>query len=289
MENRVLRYFLAVVSEGNLTSAAKLLHITQPTLSRQIKELKEELSVTLFNRKGKYMELTREGYYLANKARDIINLVDQTTSSIKHKEVYGEVSIGMAESKSIKQIAKAMRAVRQEQDQVYFDTFSGNAEQILEKIDNGVIDFGVIVEPINKVNYDSISLNEDDTWGVLTTKTSELGHLEQISAKDLIAKPLIISRQQGVQRMIANMLDLDDADLSIIGKYNLLYNASLMVKEGVGHAICLEGIINTSETNLKFIPFEEQITSSLSLIWKKEKSLSTPAQLLLNKVRENLR
>ncbi|ARB39726.1 hypothetical protein B5728_01960 [Mammaliicoccus sciuri] len=160
---------------------------------------------------------------------------------------------------------------------------------MLEKIDNGVIDFGVIVEPINKVNYDSISLNEDDTWGVLTTKTSELGHLEQISAKDLIAKPLIISRQQGVQRMIANMLDLDDADLSIIGKYNLLYNASLMVKEGVGHAICLEGIINTSETNLKFIPFEEQITSSLSLIWKKEKSLSTPAQLLLNKVRENLR
>lgn len=289
MENRVLRYFLAVVSEGNLTSAAKLLHITQPTLSRQIKELEEELSVTVFNRKGKYMELTREGYYLANKARDIINLVDQTTSSIKHKEVYGEVSIGMAESKSIKQIAKAMRAVRQEQDQVYFDTFSGNAEQILEKIDNGVIDFGVIVEPINKVNYDSISLNEDDTWGVLTMKNSELGHLEQISAKDLIAKPLIISRQQGVQRMIANMLDLDDADLSIIGKYNLLYNASLMVKEGVGHAICLEGIINTSETNLKFIPFEEQITSSLSLIWKKEKSLSTPAQLLLNKVRENLR
>ncbi|WP_159314837.1 LysR family transcriptional regulator [Mammaliicoccus sciuri] len=147
MENRVLRYFLAIVSEGNLTSAAKLLHITQPTLSRQIKELEEELSVTLFNRKGKYMELTREGYYLANKARDIITLVDQTTSSIKHKEVYGEVSIGMAESKSIKQIAKAMRAVREEQDQVYFDTFSGNAEQILEKIDNGVIDFGVIVEP----------------------------------------------------------------------------------------------------------------------------------------------
>lgn len=289
MENRVLRYFLAIVSEGNLTSAAKLLHITQPTLSRQIKELEEELSVTLFNRKGKYMELTREGYYLANKARDIITLVDQTTSSIKHKEVYGEVSIGMAESKSIKQIAKAMRAVREEQDQVYFDTFSGNAEQILEKIDNGVIDFGVIVEPINKVNYDSISLNEDDTWGVLTTKTSVLGHLEQISAKDLIAKPLIISRQQGVQRMIANMLDLDDTDLSIIGKYNLLYNASLMVKEGVGHAICLEGIINTSETNLKFIPFEEQISSSLSLIWKKEKSLSTPAQLLLNKVKENLR
>ena len=108
------------------------MHITQPTLSRQIKELEEELSVMLFNRKGKYMELTREGYYLANKARDIITLVDQTTSSIKHKEVYGEVSIGMAESKSIKQIAKAMRAVREEQDQVYFDTFSGNAEQILE-------------------------------------------------------------------------------------------------------------------------------------------------------------
>lgn len=288
MENRVLRYFLAVVAEGNISAAAKLLHITQPTLSRQIKDLEEELSVKLFNRKGKYLELTSEGHYLASKARDIIDLVDKTTSNITHKEIFGEVHIGMAESSSIKPIAKAIKVLRKEHNQIIFDTFSGNAEQILEKINDGVIDFGVIIEPINKINYDSISLNRTDVWGILTTHDSEFKDMDKMSAESIINKPLIISRQQGVKKMILNELDLEDAQLNIVAKYNLLYNASIMVEECVGHALCLGGIVNTYNTSLKFIPFQQDITSKLSVVWKKEKPLSVPAQLFLNQLKEIL-
>ncbi|MFL1420486.1 LysR family transcriptional regulator [Staphylococcus ureilyticus] len=289
MENRVLRYFLAVVAEGNISAAAKLLHITQPTLSRQIKDLEEELSVTLFNRKGKYLELTREGHYLASKARDIINLVDKTTSNITHKEVFGEVHIGMAESSSIKPIARAIKALRKEYNQIIFDTFSGNAEQILEKINDGIIDFGVIIEPINKVDYDSIALNRTDVWGVLTKHDSEFKDMDKISAESIINKPLIISRQQGVKKMILNELDLEDVQLNVVAKYNLLYNASIMVEEGVGHALCLGGIVNTHNTSLRFVPFQQNIKSSLSVVWKKEKPLSISAQLFLNQLKEILK
>lgn len=288
MENRVLRYFLTVVSEGNISAAAKLLHVTQPTLSRQLKDLENELNVDLFYRRGRYIELTQEGYYLANQAKNIINLIDRTTSHLINDEIAGEVSIGLAESKAIKPIITAMKKVRVEEKQVIFDTFSGNAEQIFEQLDNGIIDFGVVVEPINKVNYASLRLSEQDKWGILTRVDSELSGYNKITSEMLINQPLIVSKQRGVQKMISNLLDIDESYLNIIAKYNLLYNASLMVKEGMGHAICIDGVINTSNTDLRFIPIDNEITSDLSIIWKSEKQLSLSAQLFLKKLKEGL-
>ncbi|PNZ86781.1 LysR family transcriptional regulator [Staphylococcus pettenkoferi] len=289
MENRVLRYFLTVVSEGNISAAAKLLHITQPTLSRQLRDLEEELDTVLFIRKGKQIELTQEGYYLFNQARDIINLVDKTARNITNKKIIGEVAIGMAESEVNRSVMKAIKEVTREEQEVKFDTFSGNGEQILEKLDNGLIDFGIIVEPINKVNYESLPLNNQDVWGILTRRDSELGELTSVSATRLFNQPLIISRQDGVKTMLANLLEINEVEMNIIANYNLLYNASLMVEAGIGHAICLDGIINTTGTDLKFIPFDNEITSSLSVIWKKERALSLSAQLFLNKLKDVLK
>lgn len=243
----------------------------------------------LFIRKGKQIELTQEGYYLFNQARDIINLVNKTARNITNKKIIGEVAIGMAESEVNRSVMKAIKEVTREEQEVKFDTFSGNGEQILEKLDNGLIDFGIIVEPINKVNYESLPLNKQDVWGILTRRDSELGELTSVSAIRLLNQPLIISRQDGVKTMLANLLEINEVEMNIIANYNLLYNASLMVEAGIGHAICLDGIINTIGTDLKFIPFENEITSSLSVIWKKERALSLSAQLFLNKLKDVLK
>lgn len=286
MENRVLRYFLTIVSEGNISAAANLLHITQPTLSRQIKDLENELGVTLFQRNGRYMSLTKEGHYLAEQARNIIGLVDKTVSNIQlSQDIYGEVTIGIAESKVITHVIKTMKCLRMNHKNIKFDTYSGNGEQILEKLDNGLLDFGIVVEPINKLNYESLPLAESDTWGVLTKVDSDFKDVSHITADMLKDQPLIISKQDGVKTMIANMVNIDVAELNIVATYNLLYNASLMVKEGLGHAICLDGIINTDNTDLRFITFNPQITSNLSMIWKKDKPLSQAAQLFLDMLR----
>lgn len=288
MENRVLRYFLKIVSEGNISAAANLLHITQPTLSRQIKDLEDELGVTLFQRNGRYLSLTKEGHYLAEQARDIINLVDKTVSNIQiSQDIYGEITIGMAESKVVTHVIKTMKDIRKNYKNVKFDTYSGNGEQILEKLDNGLLDFGIVVEPINKLNYESLPLAENDTWGLLSKIDSDFKDVSHVTTDLLKNQPLIISKQDGVRTMIANMVNIDVVELNIVATYNLLYNASLMVKEGVGHAICLDGIINTDNTDLRFIPFSPQITSNLSIIWKKDKPLSQAAQLFLEQLKHN--
>lgn len=288
MENRVLRYFLTIVSEGNISAAANLLHITQPTLSRQIKDLEDELGVTLFQRNGRYINLTKEGHYLAEQARDIISLVDKTLSNIQFsQDVYGEVTIGMAESKVITHVVKSMKDVRSNYKNIKFATYSGNGDQILEKLDNGLLDFGVVIEPINKLNYESLPLAENDKWGILTKSNSDFKSVSYVTVDLLKKQPLIISKQDGVRTMIANMINIDVAELNIVATYNLLYNASLMVKEEIGHAICLDGIINTENTDLRFIPFSPQITSNLSIIWKKDKPLSPAAQLFLEQLKQN--
>ncbi|UXR78481.1 MULTISPECIES: LysR family transcriptional regulator [unclassified Staphylococcus] len=289
MENRVLRYFLTVVSEGNISAAAQLLHVTQPTLSRQLKGLEEELGVILFKRKGKHMTLTQEGRYLAEQAKNILNLVDATTSNLaKSHDMYGNVTIGLAESRAVISIAKAIKEVQETYANTRFHIQSGNAQQVLEQLDSGLLDYGVIVEPINKVEYETLSLNDEDIWGVLTQKNGPFAHCTRVTAEQLIGIPLIVSAQQGTTRMLANQLELDEASLDIVAQYNLLYNASLLVQENVGHAVTLDGIINTTGTELIFLPLEPKITSKLSIIWKRGKPLSNSAQFFLEKLKSIL-
>lgn len=286
MENRVLRYFLTVVSEGNISAAANLLHVTQPTLSRQLKGLEEELGVTLFKRKGKHMTLTQEGRYLAEQANNILNLVDMTTANLaKSHDIYGTVTIGLAESHTVTSIAKAIKEVQQTYPNTRFHIQSGNAQQVLEQLDNGLSDYGLIVEPINKIEYEVLSLHDEDVWGVLTRKNGPLAQYETLTGAQLVGRPLIVSAQRGTTRMLADQLNMDEAALDIVAQYNLLYNASLLVAEGVGHAVTLDGIVNTTGTDLIFIPFEPKITSKLSVIWKRGKPLSTSAQFFLEKLK----
>lgn len=289
MENRVLRYFLTVVSERNISAAAKLLHVTQPTLSRQLMALEEELGVTLFERKGRHITLTKEGCYLAEQAKNIINLVDITTTNLaKSHDIYGTVTIGMAESQAVKDIAKAIKDVQQTYQHAKFQIHSGNAEQIIDQLDSGLLDFGLVVEPINKSDYESLPLVYQDVWGVLTRKDSSLAELDAITGEQLAGLPLIVSAQHGTTPMLASRFEIDDTALRIVAEYNLLYNASLLVAEGVGHAVTLDGIINTVDTELTFVPFDPKITSNLSLIWKRGKPLSTTAQVFLESLKEIL-
>ncbi|WP_418129095.1 LysR family transcriptional regulator [Staphylococcus sp. HKU1] len=289
METRVLRYYLAVVAEGNISAAANALHITQPTLSRQIKELEEELDVTLFYRKGKTIELTKEGRYLAEHAKDIVRLIDKTTSNINQsEEIYGEVNLGLAESIAIQKIAHTIKSITESYSEIKYNLYSGNAEQIMEKLENGLLDFGVVIEPTNKIEYETLSLKASDQWGILTRKDSEFEGLTTIEPNMILHKPLMISVQRGVETMIANLLNVNKDHLNIIVRYNLLYNAALLVKEGVGHAITIDGIINTDNTDLKFIPFNPSIQSELSLIWKKDKPLSEASKVFLEEMKNFL-
>ena len=215
-----------------------------------------------------------------------MRLINKTTSNINQsEEIYGEVNLGLAESIAIQKIAHTIKSITESYSEIKYNLYSGNAEQIMEKLENGLLDFGVVIEPTNKVEYETLSLKATDQWGILTRKDSEFEGLTTIEPSMILHKPLMISVQRGVETMIANLLNVNKDHLNIIVRYNLLYNAALLVKEGVGHAITIDGIINTDNTDLKFIPFNPSIQSELSLIWKKDKPLSEASKVFLEEMK----
>lgn len=293
MEIRVLKYFLAVVQQGNITRAANVLHLTQPTLTRQLQDLEKELKQKLLIRGKHKISLTPEGIILKKRAEEIIDMVEKTEAEFRSltDTISGDIYIGSGETDSMKYIAEIIKDMQNEYPTIKFHIYSGNAEDITEKIDKGLLDFGLLIQPIDLKKYNHITLPSKDTWGVIMKKDSPLAKKDKITVEDLKKVPILASRQMSPKySKDSGFLDWfkdEYKNLNIAATYNLVYNAAIMVKAGVGYAITLDMLVNTSdESELCFRPLSPKLKSSLDIVWKKQQIFSPLAKLFLRKMRE---
>ncbi len=289
MEFRVLQYFLAVAREQSFTGAAEFLHLSQPTLSRQLKDLEDELGKQLFFRGNRGITLTEEGMILRKRAEEIVQLMKKTEDEIALSDgfVAGDISIGAGETDCIRFLVKAQRAVQQEYPQIYFHVQSGDRITIVEWLDRGLIDFGLIFGDVDTAKYECFEIPLRDTYGVLMRRDSPLAEKEAIRPEDLWDKPLILSRQEQAGGRLLPWFQREREQLNIVATYSLLYNGSIMVDEGVGYALCLDKIINVSGSgNLIFRPLFPKIEMGTHLIWKKYQILSKAAQKFASRLQE---
>lgn len=292
MEIRVLRYFLAVAREESITAAANFLHLTQPTLSRQIHDLEEELGQQLLVRKSHRVVLTPEGMLLRKRAEEILTMVDKTESEFRSMEttVSGDVYIGSGETQAIRKIAKIIRQLQQDYPEIHYHMHSGNAPDITDRLDNGLLDFGILIQPADIAKYDSLELPAKDVWGVVMRKDSPLAAKACICKEDLRTVPLLCSRQAVLSQRHGNAFaawfGADFDKLNIVSTYNLIYNAAVMVEEGVGYAITLDNLANTSAaSDLCFRPLSPRLESGLNVVWKKYQVFSPAAEIFLDRLK----
>ncbi len=291
MEIRVLRYFLTVVREESISAAADYLHITQPTLSRQIKELEDELGVKLLNRgkKNRKITLTDEGMLLRKRAEEIVTLADKTRAEFDAAEeiISGDIYIGGGETEAMRLIARAAKRLQDSYPHIKYHLFSGNADDVAERLDKGLLDFGVFIEPANMEKYDYLRLPVTDTWGLLMRKDSPLASLNNIEVKNLKEIPLIVSRQSMTSNEFSGWGRFDFNQLNIVATYNLVYNASLLVAEGLGYALCLDRLVDTTDSSeLCFRPLKPHLEARLNLVWKKYQIFSKAGEKFLEKLQE---
>lgn len=293
MEIRVLKYFLAVAREGSITGAANSLHLTQPTLTRQLQELEKALKQKLLIR-GKYkVTLTPEGMILRKRAEEIIEMVEKTEAEFLsiNETLSGEIYIGGGESDSMKYIAEVIKEIQTEYPYIKFNIYSGNAEDVTEKLDKGLLDFGILIQPVDVSKYDHITLPEKDVWGVIMRKDSHLAEKKFIELKDLENIPLLNSRQ--ATRKTSNKNEFIEwfgskfEELNTVATFNLVYNAAVMVKAGIGYAITLDKLVDISqESELCFRPLSPKLESGLDIVWKKHQMFSPAAKLFFDKLKE---
>ncbi len=291
MENRELKYFLAVAREESISKAAKVLFVTQPNLSRQMQNLESEIGAKLFIRGNRRVTLTETGRLLKKRAEEIVDLYNKTQAEIKmpQDEIEGDITIGSGESYALSSVIKVVKNMQDEYPKVKFNLCSGDSGIISEKLDNGLIDFGVFIEPFDVTKYDYLRLPLQDTWGVIMRKDSPLAKKDKIIPEDLWGLPLIRSRQSLGKNKITEWFKKSEDELNIVATYNLLYNASIMVREGIGYAVTLDKIINiTDSSDLVFKPLYPELKSYLNIAWKKYSLLPKCAEIFLEKLKVKL-
>ncbi len=293
MEIRVLKYFLTVAEIGNITKAANSMHLTQPTLSRQLQDLEKELGQKLFIRGSKNVTLTPEGQVLRKRAEEIIELVEKTEnefSSIKD-EVAGDIFIGAGETKTIRLVTDIMKKLQKDYPKIKFHIVSGDSEDLSERLDKGILDFCIFIEPFVPDKYNYINLGEKDTWGILLRNDDTLAKNESVKLEDIIDLPLLISRQAIKKTFdrnpILNWFGDDFEKLNIAGTYNLLYNAAIMTENKIGYALGLDRLIaDTLNSPLTFRPLNPKLEVEVSIAWKKGQIFSKPAKLFLEELQK---
>ncbi|HIT25344.1 MAG TPA: LysR family transcriptional regulator [Candidatus Enterenecus avicola] len=290
MDLRVLQYFLAVAREESISAAAQSLHLTQPTLSRQLKELEEELGKQLLIRGNRRITLTEEGMLLRKRAEEILDLVRRTEKEVTQSDdlVGGEVYIGTGETDGMRQIARTANQIQREHPGIQFHIVSGDAMDVCERLDKGLLDFGILLGDFDRIKYHYMELPMQDVWGVLMQRSSPLAGKEAVTPQDLWDKPLILSRQMGNKSGLYRWLQKEPAELHTVATYNLIYNASLMVDEGMGYAFTLDKLVNTRGSNLCFRPLEPRMELGMCLVWKKYQVFSKAAELFLSRLRQQV-
>lgn len=283
MEFRVLQYFLAVTREGNISAAAQSLNLSQPSLSRQLKDLEDELGARLFIRGNRRIELTEEGLILRKRAGEIMQLVELTESEISEvkNNISGTLSIGAGESLSMHRITEVFRRLKENYPDIRLNVVSGDTEDLQDRLDRGLLDFALIFTDFDRNAYHHLTLEEKEIFGVIMRRDDALAEKKFITVKDLYDKPLIVSRANGLDIFSGSQA----RKLQVAATYNLLYNASLMVEDGIGVAISFDGLVDTSEnSSLCFRPLYPEISVNPSLIWKRHQKLSIISQLFIKQL-----
>ncbi len=283
MELRTMRYFLAVAREENMTRAADLLHVTQPTLSKQLKALEDELGKKLFTRHSFSIQLTEEGILLRKRAEDLIKMADKITAEFLTLDnvLGGDVYFGLAESYQIRYLAAAIRKFKETYPDLHYHITSGDTEQVTEKLDKGIIDFAVLAQEPNTAKYHYLPFPTADLWGLVMPKDFKLAEKNAVNVDDLIGLPLFCSEQgwnHDISKWCGNRMD----QLHLEGSFRLSYNGSLFVREGLGYLLTFEHLIDTNpDSGLVFRPLTPKLETKMYLIWKKYQIFTPIAERLL--------
>ena len=290
MDVRVLRYFLAVAREQTISGAAEVLHMTQPPLSKQLRELEEELGTQLFYRGKRRITLTKEGMLLRKRAEEIVSLVEKTKAEVSasDEQITGDIHIGGGETESMRPIAQAVEQVQQRHPGICVHFFSGDGYDVAERLDRGLIDFGTLIEPVEVGKYDSLRLPRPDVWGLLLRWDHPLARQAVVRPEDLADLPLIVSRQMVGENGLSGWLGYDYEKLHIVSTGNLVNNLILLVEEGVGCALTLDGVVKAAGDRLCFRPLAPRLESWMYLVWKKYQIFSPAAEAFLHQVRASL-
>ena len=287
MELRVLRYFLAVAREQSIVRAAQSLHLSQPTLSTQLKALEQELGKQLLIRGGKgtrKVTLTQEGMILRKRAEEILSLVHKAEReiSLSDEAIIGDVYIGAGETDGVRYLARAARELYQLYPGIQYHISSGNAEFVTEQLDKGLLDFGMVFGSVDPTKYHALSMPFQDVWGVLMRQDAPLAVQKAIRPQDLLDKPLILPSQAQSMATLADWFRREPSELEVVATYNLMFNASLLVEEGLGYTIGLDNIIHTgTQDSLCFRPLSPERTAQMHLIWKKYQVFSKASEKFL--------
>ncbi|MDO4178012.1 MAG: LysR family transcriptional regulator [Phascolarctobacterium sp.] len=290
MEIRVLRYFLEVAREASITRAAQKLHISQPTLSKQLKDLEIELGKKLFVRGNYNIKLTDEGMLLRKRAEDILGLVDKTTEEFQglDKITGGDVRIGLGESYLVKHIARVIKDFKREYPDLRFHLTSGDTEIVADLLDRGLLDFAVICEPPNLARYNYLILPGVDTWGAVVRTDHPLATKEKITPQDLLPYEIICSRQSQKADMPRWCGEIADS-FKYAGSINLCYNGAVFAKEGLGCLLVFDKLVDTSkDSELVFIPLDPPLATKMYIIWKKHQVFTPIGELLINELSEKI-
>lgn len=291
MELRVLRYFLAVAREQSITAAAETLHITQPTLSKQLRELEEELGKKLFTRGNRKITLTEEGMFLRKRAQEIVELADKTEANFAAgvDSVSGDIFIGSGETGAVRYLGRTLYKMRSIYPGVRFHLFSGNGEDVSDRLDKGLIDFALFVGMTDLKKYDYLKLPYSHRWGLILRRDDPLAAHEAVTPEMLMNVPILCSRQALIQNELSGWLGRPFDELNLAGTYNLIYNASIMVEERLGCAVCIDRLLDTSgDSAVCFRPFEPAIDAELFIAWKKYQFFSAAAGKFLEMLQQEL-
>lgn len=272
MELRVLNYFLTVAREENITKAAKLLHVTQPTISRQLMQLEEELGVSLFIRSNHNIALTEDGMILKRRAQEILSLADKTKQDFLQKDdlLSGNIAIGSGEFQSTRILSDILFSFHQKYPQVQYSIYSGNADNIKERIERGLLDVGLMTEPVDMRKYNFVSMPVKECWGAWVREDSEMAKKESIRPQDLLHVPLITTVSELHRSLIGQWFGEYNNKMNIIATGNLLYNQTVLAQSGIGIVIGIK--LNCSYDGLRFIPLSPKLENHTALVWKKEQS-----------------
>lgn len=291
MDIRVLQYFLTVAREESISKAAEALHMTQPPLSRQLKDLEQELGKQLFIRGSRKVTLTEDGMLLRRRAEELVELMEKTKQELRgsDQEISGDIYIGGGETDGFRLIASVAEAVRKKHPGIHYHLYSGNAEDVSEQLDRGLLDFGILIEPADIKKYDFIKLPAKDRWGLWMRRDHPLAEKDRIAPGDLRDIPLLVSRQSLFHNELSGWLGSPYESLNIVATYNLIYNAGLMVEENVGCALSLDRLRPEYENSpLCFRPLEPRIEVGMDIVWKKYRVFTKAAALFLEALQNEI-
>jgi DNA-binding transcriptional LysR family regulator len=287
MEIRVLRYFLETAREGNMTRAAERLYISQPTMSKQLKELENELGTKLFIRSNYSIRLTEAGMLLRERAEDILSLVDKTEAEFKSMEEInsGDIYVGAPESEAMALFAEVVRDLQKEYPKIRCNIYSGDLESVSDRLDKGLLDFAMVMNYVDLSKYNYLKMPAKDTWGLLMRREDPLSQKESLTVPELKGLPLICSKQW-TEHEFPQWFGPAAGEANIVATYNLAYNGSVMVKSGMGYAVVLDQLIDTSPASgLTFRPLREVPELEMYMIWRKYQTFTPIAELLMNMLR----